>query len=66
MTAGPPGKPDKEEIRMTMAEIKPKKVLDQEWVILMRAARELGLQKEEVRSFLRQDKKPTSMNVHKR
>ena len=66
MTAGPPGKPDKEEKRMTMAEIKLKKVLDQEWVILMRAARELGLQKEEIRSFLRQDKKPTSMNVHKR
>ncbi|MCA0174082.1 anti-repressor SinI family protein [Bacillus sp. RAR_GA_16] len=50
---------------MAMAEIKPKKVLDQEWVMLMRAAREIGLQKEEVRSFLRQDKKPTSVNVHK-
>ena len=56
MTAGPPGKPMKEEKRMTMAKPKPKKVLDQEWVILMRAARELGLKKEEVQAFLRQHK----------
>ncbi|WP_273852723.1 anti-repressor SinI family protein [Guptibacillus spartinae] len=50
---------------MAMTEIKPKKVLDHEWVILMRAAQKIGLQKEEVRSFLRQEKEPTSTNVHK-
>ncbi|WLR59965.1 anti-repressor SinI family protein [Guptibacillus hwajinpoensis] len=41
---------------MTMAKPKPKKALDQEWVILMRAARELGLKKEEVQAFLRKHK----------
>lgn len=65
MTAGPPGLPAKEEKRMAMTEIKPKKVLDHEWVILMRIAQKIGLQKEEVRSFLRQEKEPTSTNVHK-
>ncbi|TKD72593.1 DNA-binding anti-repressor SinI [Pseudalkalibacillus hwajinpoensis] len=42
-----------------------KKILDQEWVILMKAAKELGLQKDEVQAFLRQYNKPTTMRLHK-
>ncbi len=43
----------------------PQKVLDQEWVILMRAARELGLKKEEIRAYLNEYKKTTTTSVHK-
>ncbi|MGA9286839.1 MAG: anti-repressor SinI family protein [Anaerobacillus sp.] len=50
---------------MAMAKIMPQNGLDQEWVILMRAARELGLQKEEIRAYLSECKKTTTKSLHK-
>ncbi|MBN8207690.1 anti-repressor SinI family protein [Bacillus sp. NTK071] len=50
---------------MAVAKIMSTKVLDQEWVVLMRAARELGLQKNEIQAFLRQYNKPTTTRLHK-
>ncbi|MDP4550045.1 anti-repressor SinI family protein [Guptibacillus hwajinpoensis] len=50
---------------MAVAKIMSEKILDQEWIVLMKAAKELGLQKDEVQAFLRQYTNPTTTRLHK-
>lgn len=50
---------------MVMMKTGPEQALDQEWVILLKAARELGLKKEDISAFLSR-KDSTIMKLPKR
>ena len=50
---------------MAITNSRPEQALDQEWVILLKAAREMGLKKEDIRAFLKR-KDSTIMNLPKR
>ncbi|MCA0988281.1 anti-repressor SinI family protein [Guptibacillus algicola] len=49
-----------------MIKTRPEQTLDQEWVILINIAREMGLNKEEIRAFLELKKTITPMSKLKR
>ncbi|WP_377889024.1 anti-repressor SinI family protein [Alkalihalobacillus sp. R86527] len=49
-----------------MIKTRPEQALDQEWVILMNIAKEMGLNKEEVRSFLQRNKNLPPVSIPKR
>lgn len=49
-----------------MIKTRPEQTLDQEWVILINIAREMGLNKEEIRAFLEREQTFTSMSGLKR
>ncbi|WP_347550159.1 anti-repressor SinI family protein [Pseudalkalibacillus hwajinpoensis] len=48
---------------MAITNVKPNLELDQEWIILMMVARELGLQKDEVKDFLRKYKTQNNHDI---
>ncbi len=54
------------EERVAMIKTRPEQALDQEWVILMNIAKEMGLNKEEVRSFLQRNKNLPPVSIPKR
>ncbi|WP_270182124.1 anti-repressor SinI family protein [Alkalihalobacillus sp. CinArs1] len=49
-----------------MIKTRPEQALDQEWVMLMKVAREIGLKKDEIRAFLDRKKDPTPVRIQKR